>query len=124
MLRCVTGLFVVMDRIATFNHFIARSPNDPFPRYGLAMEYKARAELDRAWLAFQDLLNQFADYVPTYLMAGGTLLALGRHAEAAEVFRRGIEAAGRTGDQHARGELETALAEVLDPVVKPEVRIP
>jgi hypothetical protein len=101
-----------IDRIATFKTFIARTPGDPFPRYGLAMEHKTRGELELAWTAFEELLTQFSDYVPTYLMAGGTLVALGRTREASDVYRRGIEVATRRGDSHARGELETALAEL------------
>jgi tetratricopeptide (TPR) repeat protein len=101
-----------MDRVVTFKSFIARTPQDPFPRYGLAMEYKARGELALAWDAFQDLLANFQDYVPTYLMAGGTLVALGKQAEAIDVYRRGIDVAGRAGDDHARRELESALAEL------------
>lgn len=101
-----------MDRIATFKSFIAKSPKDPFPRYGLAMEHKTRGELDQAWTAFEELLAQFPDYVPTYLMAGGTLAALGRASEAAEIYRRGISTASQKGDSHARGELEAALAEL------------
>jgi tetratricopeptide (TPR) repeat protein len=101
-----------MDRIATFKSFIARAPADPFPRYGLAMEHRGRGELDEAWAIFSELLEKFPDYVPTFLMAGGTLVALGRRGEAADVYRRGIEVAGRSGDQHARGELETALGEL------------
>jgi tetratricopeptide (TPR) repeat protein len=102
----------VMDRIATFKTFIERTPRDPFPRYGLAMEHKTRGELDQAWAAFQILLEQFSDYVPTYLMAGGTLAALGRQAEAIDVYRRGVAVAAQRGDQHARRELEAALAEL------------
>jgi tetratricopeptide (TPR) repeat protein len=102
-----------MDRIATFKSFIARAPSDPFPRYGLAMEYRSRGDLATAWTAFSELLDQFPDYVPTYLMAGGTLSALGRRDEAADVYRRGIEVATRRSDPHARGELETALNEIL-----------
>ena len=101
-----------MDRIATFRSFISRSPSDPFPRYGLAMELRGRGELAEAWQVFQELLDQFPDYVPTYLMAGGTLVALGRKAEAADLYRKGIDVAIRRGDQHARHELEEALAEV------------
>jgi len=103
-----------MDRIATFKSFIARTPGDPFPRYGLAMEHKGRGELAEAWTAFSELLENFPDYVPTYLMAGGTLTALGRKDEAATIYRRGVEVATRKGDPHARGELESALNE-LDP---------
>jgi len=101
-----------MDRIATFKSFISRTPTDPFPRYGLAMEHRTRGELDEAWTAFRDLLDNFPDYVPTYLMAGGTLVSLGRKDEAQVVYRRGIETASRKGDGHARGELESALNEL------------
>ena len=101
-----------MDRIATFKSFIARSPSDPFPRYGLAMELRSQGNLPEAWTAFSELLEGFPDYVPTYLMAGGTLVGLGRKDEAAAVYRRGIEAATRKGDGHARGELESALQEI------------
>jgi tetratricopeptide (TPR) repeat protein len=101
-----------MDRIATFRSFISKSPTDPFPRYGLAMEHKGRGELAEAWTVFEELLGKFPDYVPTYLMAGGTLVALDRKAEAADTYRKGIEVAQRRGDQHARRELEAALAEI------------
>jgi hypothetical protein len=45
-------------------------------------------------------------------MAGGTLVTLGRKDEAAATYRKGIEVATRRGDQHARRELEGALAEI------------
>lgn len=101
-----------MDRIATFRSFISKSPADPFPRYGLAMELKGRGDLAEAWVVFDELLAKFPDYVPTYLMAGGTLVALGRKDEAAAIYSKGIEVATRRGDQHARRELEGALAEI------------
>jgi tetratricopeptide (TPR) repeat protein len=76
------------------------------------MEHKGRGELAEAWAVFEELLANFPDYVPTYLMAGGTLVALDRKAEAADAYRKGIEVAQRRGDQHARRELEAALAEI------------
>ncbi len=103
-----------MDRIATFKSFITRSPADPFPRYGLAMELKGQGRLDEAWAEFAELLAKFPDYVPTYLMAGGTLAALHQRDQAAEVYRRGIEVAARRGDSHAKNELASAL-EALAP---------
>lgn len=101
-----------MDRIASFKSFISRSPADPFPRYGLAMEHKGQGQLAEAWAVFAELLEKFPDYVPTYLMAGSTLVALDRRAEAADVYRRGIDVAGRRGDGHAKNELQSALAEL------------
>jgi predicted Zn-dependent protease len=97
-----------MDRLETFRSFISRSPGDPFPRYGLAMELKNQGELDAARAAFAELIAEFPDYVPTYLMAGG----IAPKAEAADIYRKGIEVATRRGDQHARRELESALAEI------------
>lgn len=102
-----------MDRIAAFRSFIERAPADPFPRYGLAMEYKTQGDLEAAWQAFSDLIQQFSDYIPTYLMAGGTLVSLGRRAHAAEIYRKGIEVATRCADNHARRELEDALGTVI-----------
>ena len=101
-----------MDRIETFKTFIARTPTDPFPRYGLAMEYKGTGRLADAWTAFAELLESFPDYVPTYLMAGGVLVGLDRKSEAAEVLTKGIEVAGRRGDLHAKKELQAALDEL------------
>lgn len=100
-----------MDKVATFKTFIARTPTDPFPRYGLAMEYKGRGDHAEAAAAFTELIAQFPDYVPSYLQAGVNLVALGQKAEAVEVMRRGVEVATRKGDQHARRELEAAIAE-------------
>ena len=101
-----------MDRIANFRSFIARTPTDPFPRYGLAMELKGQGKLVEAIDAFRELIENFPDYVATYLMAGGTLVALDRKAEASSIYRQGIEVAARRGDQHARKELESALSEI------------
>jgi Tfp pilus assembly protein PilF len=101
-----------MDRVETFKTFISRTPGDPFPRYGLAMEYKGSGRLAEAWDTFHELIEKFPDYVPSYLMAGGTLVALGQAEKAREIFARGIETAARRGDLHARKELESALAEL------------
>lgn len=101
-----------MDRIAAFKGFIEKSPDDPFPRYGLAMEYCNLGRKDEARQAFDELMARFPDYVPAYLMAGGNLAELGHGDSAAEVYRRGIEAASRAGDAHARSELDAALAEI------------
>src|SRR5262245_29416730 len=97
-------------RVQLLRSFIAQRPDDPFPRYGLAMEHRNAGQLELAWAEFEALLVAHPDYVPAYLHAGSTLVALGRTAEARELYRRGLEAASRRGDGHARGELESALA--------------
>jgi hypothetical protein len=98
-----------VDRVATFLSFIARSPDDPFPRYGLAMEYKARGMLDEARAAFVELIAKFPDYVPTYLHAAGAAETID---DKRSLLERGIAAATRKSDLHAKKELEAALAEL------------
>jgi predicted Zn-dependent protease len=92
--------------------FIAKSPNDPFPRYGLAIELKNSGQLDAAASAFAELMQLFPDYTAAYLHAGGVLVGLKRREEAARIYRAGIDASTRKRDLHAKGELEAALAEL------------
>ncbi|MBL8626601.1 MAG: tetratricopeptide repeat protein [Myxococcales bacterium] len=103
---------MAIDRIASFRALIAKAPQDPFPRYGLAMEFRSRGELEAAAASFEELIAAFPDYVPSYLMAGGVASKLGRTDQARTLFQRGIEVATARGDSHARGELQSALAEV------------
>lgn len=106
---------MAVDRVATFRTFIAKKPDDPFPRYGLAMELRTRGDLAGAAAAFDELIAAFPDYVPSYLMSGGVLAELGRRDEAIARYRRGIEVATTKGDHHAKGELESALAAAEEP---------
>jgi predicted Zn-dependent protease len=99
-----------MDRLAMLQQFVARTPNDPFARYGLAMEFKKRGLLIEANAAFAELIERHPDYVPAYLMAGQALLAAGDAAGALDVFTRGVAAARAAGNDHALGELESARA--------------
>lgn len=101
---------MAIDRVATFRSLAAKSPGDPFPRYGLAMEFRSRGELEAAAAEFDALIAAFPDYVPSYLMAGGVAQQLGRADAARDLYRRGIDVATARGDAHARGELQSALA--------------
>ena len=99
-----------MDRIATFKSFIARAPADPFPRYGLAQEYKNAGQLAEARAEFAALMRDHPDYTAAYLHAGNVVLALGERDEARAIFERGVEVCRRRGDGHAMSELEGALS--------------
>jgi predicted Zn-dependent protease len=83
---------------------------DPFPWYGLALEYKALGRIDEALQTFTTLRATHASYVPAYLMCGQMLAAAARTEEAREWLEAGIEAATKAGDGHARSELEAALS--------------
>ena len=92
--------------------FITESPQDPFPRYGLAMELKNAGRLEDAAKVFATLLDRFPDYVPAFLHAGNVARELGDRERAEEIYRAGIAAAARKTDPHAKGELEAALMDL------------
>jgi tetratricopeptide (TPR) repeat protein len=99
-----------VSRVETLKKFITARPADPFPRYGLAQEYKNAGQLAEARAEFEILMRDHPDYTAAYLHAGNVLVALGERAEARVVFERGIEACRRRGDGHAMSELAGALS--------------
>ena len=101
---------MAFSRIDALVGFIQQKPQDPFPRYALALEYKNAGRLDEARTTFDALMSAHPDYTAAYLHAGNTLLALGLRDDARAVYQRGVEVCVRRGDAHARGELEGALA--------------
>jgi Tfp pilus assembly protein PilF len=92
--------------------FVTKKPDDAFSRYGLAMECLNSGDAQAANDHFRLLLERNADYVPAYLMYAQMLSRESRNAEARNVLSTGIAAALRTGDQHARSEMETLLGEI------------
>lgn len=102
-----------MDRVEQLKALIEKNPQDAFPRYGLAMEYKNQANYQNAIQIFDQLLEQHSDYTAAYFHFGMSLRALGQGQRAEEIFKRGIEVAGKKGESHARDELQAALAELL-----------
>jgi predicted Zn-dependent protease len=101
-------------RLAILKSFAEKRPQDPFPRYALAMELKTAGDALGAWQVFEPLIAEHPDYVPAYAPAGEVLCGLGRRQEAREICGKGIEAASRQSDVHARDHLEAFLAQVDD----------
>ncbi|MBC8132266.1 MAG: hypothetical protein H7X95_04740 [Deltaproteobacteria bacterium] len=95
--------------------FIRQRPDDPFPRYALAMEYKNSGRLDEARQVFADLMVASPDYTASYLHAGNVFVTLGQTEAAREVYNTGVAACLRTGDSHTRSEIESAIAGLPHP---------
>jgi hypothetical protein len=98
-----------MSRIDAIKKIVETSPNDPFPRYGLAMEYKNAGRVDEAHAEFVELERRFPDYVPQYLMHANVLQAMKRNPDARGVLERGLQAAAKKRDAHAQSEMQAAL---------------
>jgi thioredoxin-like negative regulator of GroEL len=99
-------------RRQVLEEFVTNKPDDAFSRYGLAMECMNGGDTGAADGHFRELLQRNADYVPAYLMYAQMLSRQARGEEARQVLSTGILAADRKGDQHARSEMETLLAEI------------
>jgi len=96
-------------RLEVLKGMVAQNPRDSFSRYGLAMEYRNRGDLDAAMSEFRALMAADPDYVAAYFHGGQTLEKLGRTEEAREIYQAGVEAATRKGDAHGRSEMQAAL---------------
>ncbi len=101
-----------MNRLESIEKIVARTPNDPFARYGLAMELKRLGRNDDAETAFDELEKRHPDYVAQYLMRAQLLASMQRAVDARAVVDRGIAAAQKKGDGHALGELRQLAAEL------------
>jgi len=97
-------------RLAYMEKVTSDGTTDPFPWYGLALEYRNLERYDESLQTFTTLRTNHPSYVPMYLMCGQMLEKAGRTEDAREWLAAGVLAATKGGDGHARGELEAALA--------------
>jgi tetratricopeptide (TPR) repeat protein len=97
------------SRLELLKNLVAQNPHHTLARYGLAMEYANAGQLEEAVAEYRALVGVSPDYSYAYFHGGQALEKLGRPEEAREMYRQGIGAAARSGDAHARSELEGAL---------------
>ena len=96
-------------RLQILKNMVEQNPTDSFARYGLAMEYRNSGDLQSAMAEFRSLMSINPDYSPAYFHGGQTLERMGLLDEAREVYTKGVEVTIRTGNEHARSEMQGAL---------------
>jgi predicted Zn-dependent protease len=101
-----------MDKIAMLSEILSQDPQNAFARYGLAMEYSSRHEVENSLNEFGRLLADHPDYTAGYFMAAQTLAKAARTEEAKNRLTEGIASARRTGNQHALSEMQAMLDEL------------
>ena len=92
--------------------FVAAHPDDAFARYGLAMDCANAGDAAGADRNFKLLMGSHPDYVAAYFQYGQFLARTDRTDEARTALSAGIDVARRTSDDHARSEMEAALADL------------
>jgi tetratricopeptide (TPR) repeat protein len=100
------------DRFETLKKFVETNPSDCFARYGVAQEHLKRGEHEQAIDQFTKIFEINPEYQAAYYHAGKAYEKVGRKEDALTTYRKGIEVASRSGDQHAQSELQAALEEL------------
>ena len=98
-----------MPSIAELEKLVTQFPDKPFPRYGLAMEYKKAARHDEALVHFREAIKLDPNYTAAFFHAGMSCEAAGRVEDAKTFYRDGLAVAQRVGNGHAASELGAAL---------------
>ena len=109
---CQGKLRTFMDKVAGLKEILTLDPGNAFARYGLAMEYVNRGEIDAGLAEFDTLLTAHPDYTAGYFMAAQTLAKEDRVPEAIARLHGGIASARRTGNSHAQNEMQGLLDEL------------
>ncbi len=101
-----------MDKLAGLKEILSMDPSNAFARYGLAMEYVSRGEIEAGLAEFDTLIAAHPDYTAGYQMAAQTLVKEDRIPEAIARLNDGIASARRTGNNHALSEMQGMLDEI------------
>ncbi len=110
---------ITKPRLELLQEMAAQDPQNTFLRYGLAQEYANSGCLQEAIAEFGRLLEVNPDYEAAYFHGGRALENLERLEEARQMYQRGIEVCGRTGNQHTGSEMQAALDELLQRLNRP-----
>jgi tetratricopeptide (TPR) repeat protein len=97
------------SRRQMLEQFVAQKPGDAFARYGLALECVKLGDDAAAAGHFEDLLRTNPGYSAGYFQFGQLLSRVGRLDEARKILSDGIVVAQKSGDMHARDEMQAAL---------------
>lgn len=94
-------------RIELLKKYIEEEPSNPFNKHALAMEYYEQAP-DQALVLLRIILQEHANYLPSYFKAAHLLWEEELWEEADAIFKKGIIIAKEQDDQKALSELQSA----------------
>ncbi|MEM7812005.1 MAG: tetratricopeptide repeat protein [Planctomycetota bacterium] len=94
-----------MSRRERIEQMLRDDPGDPFLRYALAQEFVSEGNPEEALKAFDALLADEPEHVPSYFQKAKVLNEEGETDDAVATLRAGIAVARRVGDDHAAGEM-------------------
>jgi tetratricopeptide (TPR) repeat protein len=102
------------DRLDHLLQLLKESGDDSFLLFAVAKEYEKRGDFQNALENYLRILANDPAYIGLYYHLGKLYEELGQPGKAIETYQAGIQQATKSGDQHARSELASALMELED----------
>jgi Tfp pilus assembly protein PilF len=103
-----------MEKIEKLISFLSHSPDDPFLKHALALEYIKIGNEKEAGRLFLEILTRDPSYIGTYYHLARLLQRAGETETAKNWFEKGMIAAKQAGDGHAYNELQAAYEDLID----------
>ncbi len=103
-----------MEKIEKLKTFLKSTPEDPFLKHALALEYVKRGNEKDARELFLDLLDHDPSYVGSYYHLAQLMERTGESEEAGSWYEKGMTAAKKAGDNHAYNELRAAYEDLIN----------
>jgi Tfp pilus assembly protein PilF len=103
-----------MNRIDKLKEFLQATPNDNFLQHALALEYIKEGNDEEAKVLFETILEREPNYVGSYYHLAKLQERIGNVAQAIKVYKKGMEQAKFTKDNHSYNELMAALEDLED----------
>jgi Tfp pilus assembly protein PilF len=102
-----------MDKIEKIKSFMIHSPEDPFLKHALALEYIKIGREGEARELFLEILTRDPSYIGSYYHLAQLMERAGEMEKAKTWYEKGMHAAKQAGDAHALNELSAAYEDLI-----------
>ncbi len=103
-----------MENIDKLKTFLKNSPDDPFLKHALALEYIKSGNSEEAKQLFTEILTADPTYIGTYYHLAKLLESQGDFESAGEWYKKGMEASAFVKDQKTFNELQAGLEDMTE----------
>jgi len=100
-------------QVEMFHKVLEIDAVDQVANFGLGSIYLDTGKYEEALKPLRTVVEHYQDHSAAYLALGKTLEKLSRKEEAAEVYKKGIEAASKKGDLMPLRDMQTRLNQIL-----------
>ncbi len=101
------------SRIEQIQKLLESQSEDPFLHYALGIEYVGASNDSKAKEIFEQVMNKFPKYHPTYYHYAKLLERQDEIDKAIEIYEEGMAVCKELGEQHSLRELRAAYDELL-----------